>query len=50
MYIYRAGFEKQKVIYHFLVIAYVLIATHFSKVIRNCESLFAMYLHFVLYT
>ena len=41
----RAGFKKRKVIRHFFG-RRVAIATHFGKVIRNCELLFAIYSHF----
>ena len=41
--IYWVGFKKRKVIRNFCEIA-----THFGKVIRNHESLFAVYLHFCI--
>ena len=44
MYVCRAGFKKQKVIRNFCEIA-----THFGKVIRSCESIFAKYSDFASY-
>ena len=42
-----AGLKKRKVIRHFFVI-HVAMTTLFVKVIRKCESLFAMYSHFCI--